>query len=161
MILQKKFKAGNFLLTIGLILIFISCKQVNLFEKNTVIPDYQWQNEFIVKGNFNITDTLSLYNIFLVIRHTDAYKYNNIWLNIGFQAPVDSMHYQKINIQLATDISGWEGSGMNDIWELRKSLNDKPRPFKMAGAYHFSINQIMRDNPLSNIMSVGLRVEKQ
>jgi gliding motility-associated lipoprotein GldH len=93
-----------------------------------------------------------------VLRHTDAYKYNNIWLNVGLQAPGDSMRYQKLNIELATDATGWEGSGMNDIWEVRKPLFVEP--LKHKGEYHFNITQIMRDNPLANVMSVGLRMEK-
>jgi hypothetical protein len=32
--------------------------------------------------------------------------------------------------------------------------------FKKPGTYTYSITQIMRDNPLSAVMSAGLRVEK-
>ena len=156
-IIRKKFYAAAF----GLGFLFISCKQIDLFEKNTVIHNYEWAGDFNAKGSFSITDTASLYNIYLVIRHTDAYKYNNIWLKIGFQAPGDTMHYQRLNLQLANDMTGWEGSGMNDIWELRKMLNSQPEPFKKAGNYSFTISQNMRDNPLLHVMSVGLRVERQ
>lgn len=149
------------LLPIACCLLFISsCTQIAVFEKDTVIPNYKWQSDFTAKGSFIIKDTLVPYNIYLVLRHTDAYKYNNIWLNIGLQAPGDSLNYQKINLVLGSDINGWEGNGMNDIWEMRKLLNGEPRRFKKAGTYSFSIGQIMRDNPLPDIMSAGLRIEK-
>jgi gliding motility-associated lipoprotein GldH len=138
-----------------------SCKQIDIYEKNTVIPKYEWRSDFTAKGTFIIKDTLSAYNIYLVLRHTDAYQYNNIWLNIGMQSPGDSMYVQKADLLLGTDASGWEGSGMNDIWEVRKLLTGEPRRFKRAGTYNFSINQVMRDNPLLHVMSVGLRIEKQ
>jgi gliding motility-associated lipoprotein GldH len=135
-----------------------ACNQIELFEKNTTIPNLKWQNNFNATGIFNITDTTSLYNVFVVLRHTDAYAYNNIWLNIGLQAPGDSMKIQKINLSLVrTDAEGWEGVGMNDIWEVRKPIARLPLK---KGNYAFSIAQIMRDNPLQNIMSVGLRLEK-
>ncbi len=137
-----------------------SCNQADIFEKNTAIPNYEWQQRFTAKGDFVITDTTSAYSIYLVLRHTDAYKYNNIWLNIGLQPPGDSMYIQKVNLSLGDDANGWEGSGMNDIWELRKLLNGEPRRFKQAGKYQFTISHIMRDNPLLHVMSVGLRVEK-
>ena len=143
-----------------LLLLISSCKQVDVFEKNTAIPKYEWQSSFNARGSFNISDTVTLYNIYLVLRHTDAYKYNNIWLNIGLQSPGDSLREQKVNLQLGNDLSGWEGTGMNDIWEVRKLLNPQPLPFKKAGTYNFSIGQIMRDNPLQHIMSAGLRIEK-
>jgi gliding motility-associated lipoprotein GldH len=126
-----------------------------------VIPKYQWQQSFSATGDFIITDSLAAYNIYLVLRHTDAYQYDNIWLNIGLQPPGDSMRVQKVNIVLGTDANGWEGTGMNDIWEQRKLLNGGPGRFKKGGKYRFSISQIMRDNPLLNIMSVGLRIEKK
>ena len=139
----------------------VSCTQIDIYEKNTVIPEYKWQSNFSAKGDFVISDTISAYSIYLVLRHTDAYAYNNIWLNIGLQPPGDSLHIQRVDLKLGSDANGWEGTGMNDIWEVRKLLNGEPRRFKQPGKYHFSISQAMRDDPLPNIMSVGLRLEKK
>jgi gliding motility-associated lipoprotein GldH len=142
-------------------LFIISCNQVELFEKNTVIPNHAWQSSFSATGDFMITDTLSAYSIYVVLRHTDAYQYNNIWLNIGLQPPGDSLHVQRVDLKLGDDANGWEGTGMNDIWEVRKLLNGQARRFKQPGKYHFTISQIMRDNPLLHVMSAGLRLEKK
>ena len=151
----------RYFLTAGLLVCLFSCTQIEVYEKNTTIPKYEWQSGFTATGSFNIPDTVNSYNIFLVLRHTDAYKYNNIWLNIGLQPPGDSLHYQKVDLQLGSDAVGWEGTGMNDIWEVRKLLNGEARRFKKTGIYKFSIAQVMRDNPLLNVISVGLRIEKQ
>jgi gliding motility-associated lipoprotein GldH len=156
--------SNNFFLTLAFVtgsLIISSCKQIDIFEKNTVIPNYEWKSNFIISGSFTITDTISAYSIYLVLRHTDAYKYNNIWLNIGLQPPGDSLIKQKVDLKLGDDANGWEGNGMNDIWELRKLLNGEPRRFKKAGEYKFTIAQVMRDEPLLNVMSAGLRIEKK
>ena len=157
----NKYKFQLLLFSAACCLFFSSCTQIELFEKNTVIPNYKWQQNFIATGDFVITDTVSAYGIYLVLRHTDAYQYNNIWLNIGLQPPGDSMRIQKVNLTLGDDANGWEGAGMNDIWEVRELLNGQPRRFKLAGKYSFNISQIMRDNPLLHIMSVGLRLEKK
>jgi gliding motility-associated lipoprotein GldH len=142
------------------LLSFISCRQIDVFEKNDVIPGISWQRSFSAKGNFIIRDTLASYNLYIVLRHTDAYRYNNIWLNVGLQAPGDTMYFQKIDLSLGSDATGWEGNGMNDIWEVRKILNTQPRRFRKPGVYQFVIQQIMRDDPLEGIMNAGLRVEK-
>ncbi len=149
------------LLSVAFCILFNSCTQIEIFEKDTAIPGYEWKQNFSANGDFIITDTISPYNIYLALRHTDAYKYNNIWLNIGLQPPGDTMHFQKVNLILGDDANGWEGSGMNDIWEVRKLLNGAARRFKLPGKYSFSISQIMRDNPLLHIMSTGLRIEKK
>ena len=150
-----------FLTVVATCVIYISsCTQIDIFEKNTTIPNNEWKQDFAATGDFLVADTISPYSIYLVLRHTDAYQYNNIWLNIGLQPPGDSMHFQKVNLVLGDDANGWEGSGMNDIWEVRKLLNAEPRRFRQPGKYSFKILQIMRDNPLPHIMSVGLRLEK-
>jgi gliding motility-associated lipoprotein GldH len=138
---------------------FISCTQVDVFEKNTKIPGIKWDSNFPATGTFIIEDTLASYDLSLVLRHTDAYMYNNIWVNVGLQSPGDSMYFQKIDLSLGTDATGWEGTGMNDIWEVRKPLAQNKR-FRKKGEYRFSIFHIMRDNPLLHVMSVGMRVEK-
>lgn len=141
-------------------IVFVSCKQIDIFEKDTVIPGMKWKGAYKVEGSFIITDTLSAYNVFIVIRHTDAYPYNNIWLNVSLQPPGDSMQLQRINLTLGNDAHGWEGTGMNDIWDVRKLISGGPKRFIKTGEYKFHLMQIMRDDPLPFIMSVGLRLER-
>lgn len=158
---MMRYKFKILILSVAYCLFFSSCTQIDVFEKDTAIPSYEWKQSFTAKGDFIITDTVTPFSIYLVLRHTDAYKYNNIWLNVGLQPPGDTMHIQKVNLVLGDDANGWEGSGMNDIWEVRKLLNGDARRFKQPGRYSFSISQIMRDNPLLHVMSVGLRIEKK
>jgi gliding motility-associated lipoprotein GldH len=157
-ILWSNMSKNSFLVIMVCLMASASCTQTNVFENNTNIPGNAWKNSFAIKGSFAVTDTVALYKTFIVLRHTDAYKYSNIWLNLGLQAPGDSMRYSKINIELGTDAGGWMGTGMNDIWELRQLILV---PLKKAGTYNYSISQIMRDDPLTAVMSAGLRVEKQ
>lgn len=137
-----------------------SCRQIDVYEKNTPIPKYEWNNSFAAKGSFIISDTTSLYNIYVTLRHTDAYAYNNIWLQIGLKNPGDTLRYQRVDLSLGNDQNGWEGTGMNDIWDVRKKLNDQALQFKKPGEYSFEIRQVMRDEPLKNIISAGMRIEK-
>jgi gliding motility-associated lipoprotein GldH len=149
----------NIFFGLMLCVLFLSkCTQTGVFENNTTIPGYAWKNSFAAKGSFNVKDTASLYNTYIVLRHTDAYKYSNIWLNIGLQSPGDTMQHSKINIELGTDAGGWMGNGMDDIWELRQLV---VLPLKKTGTYNYTISQAMRDDPLPAIMSAGLRIEKR
>ncbi len=142
--------------------LFSACNKLDIFEKNISIPGYQWQYSFQPGFDFTITDTAALYNIYVVLRHTDTYRKNNIWLSIGTKAPGDSTaKYKRFDFSLANDAKGWEGVGMDDIWEVRKPLiTDGPVKFNKPGQYHFTVAQIMRENPLPHVMSVGIRVEK-
>jgi gliding motility-associated lipoprotein GldH len=149
------------LLFISLISIaIVSCGKIDLFEKQAQIPAQQWFYHFVPEFTFSIEDTASLYNVYIVLRHTDLYNYNNIWLRVGSKGPNDSMHFQNINLVLASDSKGWEGRGTDDIFEVRKSISPGPVSFKTPGQYTFSIAQIMRENPLRYILNVGIRLEK-
>jgi gliding motility-associated lipoprotein GldH len=138
-----------------------ACKKLEIFEKNVSIPNYQWKYSFVPAFDFEITDTAARYNLHVVLRHTDAYRYNNIWLNMNGILEKDTLvKIPHIELPLGNDEKGWEGTGMNDIWEVRKAITKGPVQFKKAGVYHFTIAQVMREDPLPNVMSIGLRVEK-
>ncbi len=143
-----------------LILLAASCIKIDQFEKTMKIPSREWFYNNTPAFTFHITDTNTLYNLYIVLRHTDAYNYNNIWLRLGTQFPGESMKFQNINLTLASDSKGWEGNGMDDIFEVRKNISQGPVSFKKPGDYTFSVSQIMRENPLENILNVGVRVEK-
>jgi gliding motility-associated lipoprotein GldH len=122
------------------------------------IPGFKWKSSFKPEFTFNIKDTTSPYQLFLVLRHNEKYAYNNIWINLYSQPPGDTTHKAAFELQLATN-EKWLASGMDDIYEHRIKLTE-PQYLK-AGAYHFKIEQIMREDPLENVMNVGLRVEKK
>jgi hypothetical protein len=48
---------------------------------------------------------------------------------------------------------------MNEIWDHRM-LIASPLHFSKEGNYEITLHQIMRINPLPEVMSVGIRLEK-
>ena len=141
-------------------LIVISCTTIDLYEKNATIPKHSWSNLFKPEFTFTIRDTTVAYQLFLVIRHTEKYNFNNIWLNLYIQAPGEAQTSQQIDIPLASNEKGWLGKGMDDIFEHRYKITRQPIVFRKAGTYSFTLEQIMRENPLEHVLDVGLRVEK-
>lgn len=141
-------------------MVLSACSSIDVYERNTAISKQQWFHSQKLSFSFVIPDTVSLYNIFIVVRHTDAYKYNNLWLKLDMQFPQDTLRSQKLDIGLGTDAEGWEGRGMDDIFEYRKIITPGPIQLPKAGKYTFTLSQIMREDPLEHIMNVGVRVEK-
>lgn len=138
----------------------VSCiPAIDVFEKDIAIPQQQWQSSFKPEIIFKVTDTASSYNIYMVVRHTDAYNYNNIWIKAVVQQPGDSVRSQRFNLALATNEKGWMGSAMDDIYEHRVLVQPQTK-FKKIGDYHFTLEQIMREDPLKHVLDVGVRVEK-
>lgn len=143
------------------ILLFASCGKVDVFEKNVTIPHQSWSSRFKPEITFDVEDSSARYKIFIVIRHTDAYRYKNIWVNIYTQSPTGVAQNQPLNLQLATDSRGWIASGMDDIYEHRILISPPQHPLPLTkGTYHFKLENIMREDPLKNVMNVGIRLEK-
>ncbi len=137
------------------------CKTVDVFEKNVSIPDNHWQHGFKPSFRFSITDTTALYNIYVTLRHTHAYGYNNIWLNLHYTLPGDTARQQKVDVLLADNQKGkWLGNGMGDIYEVRRLVSPQPFRFARSGECSFELEHIMRENPLMHVVNAGVRVEK-
>jgi gliding motility-associated lipoprotein GldH len=136
-----------------------SCTSVDVYEKTEAFSKHAWSNNDKLTFTFIIADTTALYNIYAVIRHTDAYHWNNMWLNVTTIAPGEAANTQQVNLKLGDNTKGWLGAAMDDIIEHRVLLTRYPVKLK-KGNYNFVVQQIMREDPLQNVMNAGIRVEK-
>ena len=146
------------LFPVSCILYLSSCTTVDLYEKNTPIPGHEWKSSFKPEFRFTITDTTSLYQLLLVLRHNEKYNFNNIWINLYSQPPGDTLHKAPYELQLATNEKGWLANGMDDIYEHRMKLTGNI--MLKRGEYKFIVEHIMREDPLLNVMNAGIRLEK-
>ncbi len=137
-----------------------SCTTTNVFEKNVPIPGHKWESSFQPKIEFDITDTTSTYNVYMVLRHTNEYNYNNLWVKSSVKEP-GSTEWKtgQYDLLLANNDKGWLGTGMDDIFEHRILIQPQTK-FKKSGKYEYSIQQIMREDPLLDVLNIGLRIEK-
>lgn len=141
-----------------------SCTTIDLYEKSVVIPGHSWKNEFKPSFTFTIKDTASAYQLFLILRHNDKYNYNNIYITLKTKQPdQDTIQQARYDLLLATNENGWLASGMDDIYEHRISLTPSNENFyfRKRGDYTFAVEQVMREDPLKNVLNVGLRIEKK
>jgi gliding motility-associated lipoprotein GldH len=129
-----------------------------VYERTVTFPSHKWSSSEKPSFTFEIEDTLAMYNIFMVVRHEDAYAYSNIWVKMYVKGPSDSFEIRK-NFMLADNKTGWLGSGMYDIFEHRIPFNESPAPLH-KGKYTFTLKQDMREDPLGHIINAGIRVEK-
>lgn len=141
-------------------LFLVACDKINVYEKSVAIGNHAWESGFKPSFTFHVQDTAASYNIFLVIRHSDAYNYSNIWLNVFTKAPGDTPKKQQMPVQLANNKKGWLGTGMDDIYEHRILITREPVQLNKAGDYTFILQQIMREDPLQHVLNVGVRVER-
>ncbi|TRZ82974.1 MAG: gliding motility lipoprotein GldH [Sediminibacterium sp.] len=144
---------------LSIFFVFSGCETKQLFEQSTIYPNHNWPAKQATKYQFNVTDTAANYKIFFVIRHHNAYHYKNIWLDLTIKSPTNVITKQVLNLNLADDAKGWLGSGMDDIYDQRIPMTLAPIHLN-KGMNEINIQHTMREDPLENILSTGIRVEK-
>ncbi len=144
---------------ISIFFVLSACETKQLFEQSTIYPNHNWPSKQATKYQFMVTDTVASYKIFFVIRHHNAYHYKNIWLDISMKSPTNIITKKVANLNLADDARGWLGSGMDDIYDQRIPLTAAPLQLN-RGINEISVQHTMREDPLDNILSTGIRVEK-
>ncbi len=139
-----------------------ACHPAPHYQKQEPIPANAWSYNFKPSFTFDITDTTAAYRPYFIIRHTQAYPYNNLWLWLYIKTPGDTVAKRsRINITLAEPTGKWLGNGMGEIYEQRMpiSLGDAVK-LDRVGTYQIDMEQNMRLNPLPEVLHVGLRIEK-
>jgi gliding motility-associated lipoprotein GldH len=139
-----------------------SCQTIDLYERVVNIPKQQWYSSFKPQFKFDIKDTTVPYQAYILIRHNEKYEFNNVWVKLYAQSPGDSAKQFSLELPLANN-EGWLGTAMDDLYDHRIAVSLDPAVFnfKKAGQYTFTLEQIMRRDPLENVLNVGLRIEKK
>lgn len=138
---------------------FSSCTTNGVYERMSFFPKQEWSSKEKQSFNFEVSDTLSTYRLYLVLRHTDAYRWKNIWVNLELKSP-DTTYTIKREFILA-DNEKWHGTTVDDIVDQRIPFqkSNAPVPLK-KGMYTFTLQHVMREDPLQHVMNAGIRVEK-
>src|SRR5450432_3719630 len=116
-----------------------------VFEKNLDFKDHEWLAAVKPDISFDITDTVSL---------------NNMYMRATVREPGERQgRTGDYDLQLATNGKGWIGTAMDDIYDTRLLIQPGTK-FRKAGTYHITLEQLMREDPLRNVLSAGLRIER-
>jgi gliding motility-associated lipoprotein GldH len=156
---------------VGFIFLFVallfSCDSQRKFDEYKTIDVNGWSKDDLVVFEFDINDTIASNNLFINIRNTNEYLYNNIFVIAEMDYPnglsvIDTLEYEM------ADLHGkWLGSGFTDVKE-NKLFYREDFVFPNSGTYKVQIQQAMRKRNevsgieyLKGISNVGFRVEDQ
>ncbi len=141
-----------------IVLLLTECNLNSVYENNKSIPNYVWDNTNIVTFEANITDTISLYDIFVNVRHAHWYPYRNLWIIVYTSYPSGEKKKDRVELPLG-NAKGWYGDGMGDIWDITIPVQENVY-FPKTGVYKFELEQNMREPKIPGIMEIGIRIEK-
>jgi len=145
---------------LALLLVLLSaCNNSVVFSKYQTFKDNNWYAKDKAVFDVEITDTQTLNDISLMVRHGDSYPYSNLFLFVTSKYPDGKVLTDTMEIMLANQKGEWVGSGAGDIFDVKIPIKKNVR-FPQSGNYQFTFEQAMRTDPLPMVMDFGFEVEK-
>jgi gliding motility-associated lipoprotein GldH len=150
------------------ILFFIflaSCNSVPVAGE-TISLTTSWNKDQIVEFKLPQLDSLKRYNVFLNVRNSNEFKFNNLFLIVSIDFPHGKTVVDTLEYRLANPDGTWLGTGLGSIKEhkfwYKENIN-----FKEDGVYKLAIAQAVRNNgevegvtDLIGITDVGYSIEE-
>lgn len=143
------------------VFMFTSCDTNILLKDNYDVPDAKWLVKETPVFTFEVTDTIATFNVFYNVRNNRSYSYYNLYLTHYLTNPNGKVIHQHLDeIVLFDQTTGKPlGEGLGDIYD-HKVLAFKDYRFPIKGTYKIELHQYMRQNPLLDIVSAGITIEK-
>ncbi|MEO5787814.1 MAG: gliding motility lipoprotein GldH [Gelidibacter sp.] len=153
----------SWMLLTTVILVF-SCDSKQIFDEYKSVPN-QWNKDSLISFTVTPPDSTNLYNLFINIRNTNAYKFNNLFLIAEMNFPNGKTITDTLEYQMAKPNGELMGEGFTDIKENKLWYKEGVR-FDEIGDYSITIQHAMRNNGevngvdnLQGITDVGFRIE--
>lgn len=149
---------------IGVVLAFLAvvlfaCNGNVAYEKNLSIEGSTWNSKDLKPFEYETTDTVNLYNMYLNLRNHKTYEFANLY--VFFHTYLPNGTYDKDTLQfILADYQGkWQGKSSGE-YVNNKVLFRRQFKFPEGGKYRFEIEQGMRNTELEGIADVGICIEK-
>ena len=141
-------------------LLFLVYCNTNTESSYSVFEEDSWHADSIITLNHSVVDSITKHNLYLKIRHTTDFEYQNIFLFVDFQEKRDT-----IEVTLSEKNGKWLGSGFGDIKEVEYCFA-KEVIFNSKKTSNVTFEQAMRygDQPvitnLKGIIALGINIKK-
>ena len=133
-----------FFLVVGL----VSCQNENKKEAYHSFNNNTWNTDSIVSFELDNIDTTSSHDLYLMVRHTTNFKFQNLFLFTNFENQQDTLE-----LFLSEKSGRWLGKGFGEIKELKIRIKENVN-FKENQDQIFSVEQAMRYEDLEKIINL-------
>ncbi len=147
------------------VILFVSCNNNTVVSENISLPGY-WNKDEIISFDIPQLDSLKRYHIFINLRNTNEYRYNNLFLIVSMNFPHGKTITDTLEYKMAQPDGTWMGEGIGNLKE-NKLWYKENISFSEAGNYKIVIKHAVRNNGeidgvsnLKGISDVGYSIEE-
>lgn len=155
----------SFLALIALALLLVSCNSNVVYSDSKALPGY-WEMDEKIEFVIPQLDSLKKYDLFVSVRNTNDYPFNNLFLIIRMDFPHGMTITDTLEYKMAYPNGEWLGEGIGSIKESKLWYKENVS-FVELGNYNITITQAVRNNgevggvtKLEGITDVGFSIEE-
>lgn len=155
----------SFFLILISLLFFYSCDGKFVISETRTISG-SWDINNTIEFTIPELDSLKKYNVYLNLRNTNDYPFNNIFLIASMDFPNGKVVTDTLEYRMANPDGTWLGSGIGSIKDNKLWYKENIR-FYESGNYTLRISQAVRNNgnisgvsELKGITDVGYSIEE-
>lgn len=141
-----------------------SCDSKRFYENYIPLEGTAWHPDSILFISPSpIEDTISTYNILLMMRHTTEFKYKNMFFFVDIELPSGKVLRDTAELILQDSQGYWYGEGNGFLRSVSHTIHGHYKrniTFPESGQYKFLIQHGMRDSLLEDISDIGIRIER-
>lgn len=145
------------LLICSIILLFTSCNSNVFYEKSDPIEKGIWDKNHILHYQFEVKDSMEYYDIYVDVRNTIDYKYQNLYIFLTTEYPGGARFTDTLGCILCDKYGEWYGKGKGEFRDNNFLLMRQVR-FQRTGIYNLYVEQAMREDELQGISDFGIRI---
>jgi gliding motility-associated lipoprotein GldH len=126
-----------------------------------------WAIDDVATFDIQAPDTTQAYNLYINLRNTHEYAYNNLWMISQMKFPEGKIVTDTLEYEMANAQGAFLGTGSGDVYENKLWWKEGVR-FRESGTYQLTLRHAMRkngavegDTNLKGILEVGYSIEKQ
>ena len=150
-------------LTIVLMLLaaITGCNENRIYSKHdTSFPKFRWEKSNKIEFTPEITDANPDYQIYVALRHVHGFQFPSLTVNVEYISPSGKSEKKDYSIKVVGADGEYLSDCAVDLCDLETLVEDKFK-FKETGKYKIIVEHSMKQDPLPNVMEVGLIVDKK
>lgn len=138
-------------------LLLLSCSNNPVYDEVYSFDDEVWNSKSPLNFKVAISDTTRSYDLFFHIRTKKTYAYSNIWFFLQTTGPNGASIHDTLEVELADKSGRWLGSGIGNVNAMLVPYLTSVK-FAQRGVYEVTVVHAMREELLTDILNVGLRI---
>lgn len=150
------------ILVVLFLLLLASCGQDHVYQEYIDFDNRIWLSTDSARFSFEITDTVSSYNVYCDLRNSTHYQWSRIFVNFTLSDTLGNKIQEKLVTEFLFDPKTGKPhgkSGLGDLYDHRIGVLSN-YTFPRGGVFEARFDQSMRTDSLKGILSVGIAIEK-